>query len=463
MGLFTLASELVDAILSNLDLHLDLIHFACTCKLAASYVIPRQIEYRTIHIDRLMPDLWAHLASRPDLARNIRTVRLTRHGEVFPRSWRNDSSGDSADEQDYFSNMTKALGHMSKLQTFICRHKTGALTDDMYNQPLFSSVVSGKKSLKNLAIYEAFGLPKWPNLLDFWDTNVDLSTVEYLQLEWRKQLPIPLSSLFPNLEKLVSLCISGGTQDPVSFNFRAPCLRTFIMYEILWSDLHDEIGVFLSNHPSIENLFWFPSRFTLPLGSLPNLKHAFTSVEFFGALEQSYQASSGTGLSPFQYEIQSLYVESCNLDFLVSLRCLDRGSLRRIRISQRINSPSELRRFAETFPMIQWLAIYRAQISCMSWEEWLDILPLFSNLEVIRGLWFLADVDNKEDKTLYLAKQVASVCPKLNRIQKLRYPSRQDVIISRSGGEVLVSYDQEPLVSPRRSDFDQVEDLILYQ
>ncbi len=80
--------------------------------------------------------------------------------------------------------MTKAFGHMSKLRTFICRPKTGALVDDMYNRPqaLLSSVVSGKRYLRNLTICEDFGLPKWPNLLAFWDVHVDVGIVTVISV-----------------------------------------------------------------------------------------------------------------------------------------------------------------------------------------------------------------------------------------------------------------------------------------
>ncbi|TFK62701.1 hypothetical protein BDN72DRAFT_725355, partial [Pluteus cervinus] len=70
-----LAHELLDEIFSQIDSLSDLFHLALACRLFASLIIPGHSEYRHICADmNAAPVIWAHLARRTDLAKNIRSI-----------------------------------------------------------------------------------------------------------------------------------------------------------------------------------------------------------------------------------------------------------------------------------------------------------------------------------------------------------------------------------------------------
>ncbi|TFK71114.1 hypothetical protein BDN72DRAFT_730040, partial [Pluteus cervinus] len=69
-----LASEILDEIFSHIEHHRDLVNLACVCRTFALVLVPRHTEYRVIKIQSAAPFVWAHLARRRDLTRNIREV-----------------------------------------------------------------------------------------------------------------------------------------------------------------------------------------------------------------------------------------------------------------------------------------------------------------------------------------------------------------------------------------------------
>ncbi|TFK64472.1 hypothetical protein BDN72DRAFT_739054, partial [Pluteus cervinus] len=72
---FDLAEDLIQQILPEIELHRDLVNFACTSRLCCQFVIPRHTEYRILRLGTTTSShVWAHLARRPDLACYIREV-----------------------------------------------------------------------------------------------------------------------------------------------------------------------------------------------------------------------------------------------------------------------------------------------------------------------------------------------------------------------------------------------------
>ncbi|KAF9063952.1 hypothetical protein BDP27DRAFT_1231222 [Rhodocollybia butyracea] len=74
--LLTLPLEILDTILSDLDTYSDLISLALVSKNIYHQVIPRHSEYRVLRIRHRFPGLWAHLAKRADLSRNLREIHF---------------------------------------------------------------------------------------------------------------------------------------------------------------------------------------------------------------------------------------------------------------------------------------------------------------------------------------------------------------------------------------------------
>jgi hypothetical protein len=149
-------------------------------------------------------------------------------------------------------------------------------------------------------------------------------------------------------------------------------------------------ALFLQNHPSIEELNWSPiGNPWIPPTALPNLKSLITNRQFILAMDDpNYGSGSSIGsmsslptppatpstpTTPSSTDLEDVdmsapesprilrHVESLNVTLLspqtlLELKCLDRTSLRRLRMDT-IGDLSALREVAEAFPNIEWLAL----------------------------------------------------------------------------------------------------------
>lgn len=123
---FVLPDEIVEEIMSELDQHRDLVSFALASKTCADAVIPHHTQYRILRVRHTLPEMWAHLARRSDLARNIREVHICeRQNYSMPdRSPTTlidqtlDRSLENADETKRVRNICQALTHMHQLRVF---------------------------------------------------------------------------------------------------------------------------------------------------------------------------------------------------------------------------------------------------------------------------------------------------------------------------------------------------------
>ena len=70
--------DIKDDIISFVDAPSDLLCLALASKAWTSMVIPNHIEYRELKVRADHPEIWQHLATRADLAKNIRSVRIMR-------------------------------------------------------------------------------------------------------------------------------------------------------------------------------------------------------------------------------------------------------------------------------------------------------------------------------------------------------------------------------------------------
>ncbi|KAF9266675.1 hypothetical protein L218DRAFT_828364, partial [Marasmius fiardii PR-910] len=80
-----LPAEVLDQILSELDLRIDLLSLASANRTCFHLVIPRHSEYRVIRTRHRHAGMWAHLARRSDLTRNVRKVHFCpRDNRIIP-------------------------------------------------------------------------------------------------------------------------------------------------------------------------------------------------------------------------------------------------------------------------------------------------------------------------------------------------------------------------------------------
>jgi hypothetical protein len=83
----TLPPELLTLTVANLSSPADILHLGLACKSLWESLRERELPYRVIHTHGADNALWAHLATRKDLARNVREFALvSRHApEIVPR------------------------------------------------------------------------------------------------------------------------------------------------------------------------------------------------------------------------------------------------------------------------------------------------------------------------------------------------------------------------------------------
>jgi hypothetical protein len=170
-----LPQELLDEILSDLE-HRDLVALALASRAACALVIPRHTEYRILRTRHLLPAMWAHLARRADLARNIREVHICDRAnrgasERVPRTLvlaeekKEKEKGKIADaveaETRRVRDVCKALGHMRRLHTFTWAWEVeppARPTVQPGHENAILEVLARKKGLRHLGLSGMFGV-----------------------------------------------------------------------------------------------------------------------------------------------------------------------------------------------------------------------------------------------------------------------------------------------------------------
>ena len=142
------------------------------------------------------------------------------------------------------------------------------------------------------------------------------------------------------------------------------------------SSIDESRARFLENHPTIEELTWFPIGIpNLAPGSLPILKRLRTSLQVVIALDQLSQdhavqveklddqvspqrltLSTPTPDPPVLRPLECLDVRSVDAQTLASFKTFDRMSLRRLRLHM-LGDLQSIHQLAEFFPNITWLSL----------------------------------------------------------------------------------------------------------
>ncbi|KAJ7498097.1 hypothetical protein B0H11DRAFT_1715635 [Mycena galericulata] len=440
-GFLRLPQELLDDIISDLE-HRDLVSLALVCHASSTLVIPRHTEYRVLRTRHLLPAMWAHLARRADLARNIREVHICERtnktaSDRVPKTLIDrvtDEKVANIMEDRRIRNICTALGHMRRLHTFTWSWEVDppALpTVEPGHENAILDVLSRKETLRHLGLWGLFGnhapgvaydpesalYPVWnfANLTsislrgDSWikPTNAihlkrmlgRLSALEYIEM------PMEISSLadckFPHLKRLNLFLQSGGIRSI------DPCFVRF-----------------LNDHPTIEDLSW------LPLGpvymsprTLPALRRLRTNIQVVGMLDCQ--------------SIECLDIYQLDPATLVELKNLQGGSVRRVKLHA-FGELAALHELAELFPDLTWLSM-PSRYGHFSLEDWLDLLPRFTKLEVFRGQGLWAAVTLNMQRMHGVIMQLVQLCPNLRQLDHCGHnEARQDwnrITILREGPE----------------------------
>ncbi|EDR03957.1 uncharacterized protein LACBIDRAFT_306699 [Laccaria bicolor S238N-H82] len=183
--------------------------------------------------------------------------------------------------------------------------------------------------------------------------KLSLPGLEYLEI------PLEFHNLakckFPRLKKLKLSLQSGGT-----------------------SSIDESRAQFLENHPTIEELTWFPIGIpNLAPGSLPILKRLRTSLQVVITLDQlsqdqviqvekldnqaspecmTFSMPTQAPDPPVLHPLECLDVRSVDAQTLASFKTFDRMSLRRLRLHM-LGDLQSIHQLAEFFPNITWLSL----------------------------------------------------------------------------------------------------------
>ncbi|KAF7309393.1 F-box domain-containing protein [Mycena indigotica] len=426
--LLRLPQELLDEILSELD-HVDLVAVALVSRACSALVIPRHTEYRVIRTRHLLPAMWAHLARRADLARNIREVHIAERSnrttsDRIPRTLllaegKGNLSGKDLVEANRVRNICAALGHMQNLHTFTWSWEVSppaAPTVEPGMENAVLNVLLTKTPLRRLGLAGLFGLHAPTRMADpeslgypLWrfgglrslalrgqawirpanamhvkrmlSQSLDLeASMTYLELPM--ELAATLAELkFPSLTHLNLFLDSGA-------------VRTL--------DTH--VVRFLAAHPHLTHLSWTPlGQVYLSPTALPSLRALQSTVSVISMLD---------GCS----HLESLDIYQLDPATLIELAeaGLNGEAVRQVRLHS-FGDIEELRQLATLFPNISWLSL-PSRYTNFSLDDWLDLLPRFTKLEVFRGqgLWAAVTLDMTKMHGVIL--RLVQLCPQLREL-----------------------------------------------
>ncbi|KAJ3878454.1 hypothetical protein F5051DRAFT_372795 [Lentinula edodes] len=402
MHLWKLPLEILDSILSDLDRHTDLIALALAAKELFRIVVPRHSEYRVLRIRHRFPRLWAHLARRADLSRNIREIHICQKNdqaiiEHYPAASVSSAMPEGMldpwnEEKERVHNFLVAMGYMEQLKTFQWdfRYDVGSLymSSEQELQLLgsLSKIASIERlvlagdlqclspSVKNLQFQSVWNMPNLQDLTlmgNVWSSPAALPSLKYVlkQSSQLKRLQIPIEAIgicdfvIPTLRQL-SLFLQSGTT----------------------SNLIKQWNGFLENHPLLEDLWCNPSStMVLPRNGLTKLKRLSIERNFLDSFQDSEKVPESIEClqyTSFRFNTGVVPPSRCNFEKLKKLYLLT------------VKAEDELYAIAASCPALTWLHIHE----CVKFEldVWLDFLSSFPDLEVFRGpgIWISVEDDN---------------------------------------------------------------------
>ena len=162
-----LPDEIIEEIVAELDQHKDLVAFALTSRICAGLVIPHHTQYRILRMRSTVPNVWAHLARRADLARNVREVHISEPSnhwalDHYPTTLLDphlDRGLSNAEESVRIRNICLALSHMQRLHTFTWSSRGDQRpTSNPVHENSVLMVVARRPSLEHLSLNGRFAM-----------------------------------------------------------------------------------------------------------------------------------------------------------------------------------------------------------------------------------------------------------------------------------------------------------------
>ncbi|KAG5637091.1 hypothetical protein H0H81_005774 [Sphagnurus paluster] len=433
-ALLRLPPEILEQILSELDEPYDLLSFAFASHACSRLAIPTHTQYRVLRLRTPMPELWAHLAERADLARHIREVRFCSRmdrssRDRFPYTLVNsDAAKYPGAAEERTKNIVCALAHMSRLRKFTWNHQADVKSGQPVDRALeevVCGVLARAPGLRQLRLsglcadHVRHGMSRPGVLYPLWEVS-GLTAISLVGHGWARDsnadsvvamlhrspdveflaVPAELNGLhlcrFPRLKKLVLEMVAGTAGAATHL---------------------DNISLFLENHPTIEELSWYPvGAVKLSPGTLPALKRLKGPRQIFDAMEESGSS----------WPLEDLDIWSLGFESLSAAMSLDPTTVRKVSITT-AGTIESIWAFAERFRAITWLSLPAYYISettdgpqRIPIEQWLDILQRFPNLEVLRGLGMWNAVGESKERMHQVILDLVERCPNLRELDYLR-------------------------------------------
>ncbi|KDQ63770.1 hypothetical protein JAAARDRAFT_53961 [Jaapia argillacea MUCL 33604] len=291
----TLPTELVEAIVDNIDSPLDVISLGLACKQFAEILAPK-LDYFFISAPFTHYDIWNHLAEHPEDARHVRILHVVQK-ERLPRAFSqvsakvHESSVDLVGEK-----FCKALGWMSDLRSvkwgnhestpqFVgdgvwdvvkksCPRLTELFVNELQTPVQMDLQLDIWRSCLHSEMLDLGNMTKFSMATDLGSTYLDTSALKDFLLRCPDLVTLELSFHHPR-STLVSL-------DEIFQQCHWPQLKVLSLGGVTCSD--GSFATFISRHPTIHTIHETVHRTAFPwnvleAGWLPGLR------EFMGPLE----------------------------------------------------------------------------------------------------------------------------------------------------------------------------------
>ncbi|KIJ42341.1 hypothetical protein M422DRAFT_31314 [Sphaerobolus stellatus SS14] len=148
-----LSNEILEDVVSEINLPQDLLNLALASKLFKDIVIPNHIQLRRIRCHIYQDDLWEILTEKPILAANIRSLqigfgRYIQEEQIVPSMFSTSLGKPKSDSQYFF----KALNKMNRLTQFNMNTTSQTLEDDNMLDEIIFAIAEAPFRLQDLAL-----------------------------------------------------------------------------------------------------------------------------------------------------------------------------------------------------------------------------------------------------------------------------------------------------------------------
>ncbi|KAJ7168276.1 hypothetical protein C8R43DRAFT_145219 [Mycena crocata] len=444
--LSNLPFDIIDLILGRVESHRDLVAFAAVSRACKELVVPCHTEYRTLRLGSTRPEIWAHLVQRPDLARNIREVTLTEgavgwkslsKSERYPMTLVELASSQSDTAADIvICHICQALRSMVALRSFIwveAWSPNGTYIDiPQYYRDVFQTLKDSKTLVKfkmvDAVVQDILSAPAEVEEYPLWH----ISDLQSVSLKQSGLWPEGLKTLLLRSPNLQSLNIRLPVGSSV-FSCRFSQLRKLNL--TLTGSVGEQMIVnFLEQHPTIEDLRWYPHTENLSLsqGSLPRLKRLITNPGFACSI-----LSDPTVPNRAIECVSQLSLDETTMSIL---NAIDTSQLRDLRV-WRYPGLDSINHLAVLFPQLTHLEIPKFGIptrndadSNYTIDDYILALSRFPSLENLlnSSIWPLIQLSGAD--TIH---RLAVLCPNLQRLGHFNQKSAHvDIVLIRDGPRV---------------------------